>query len=244
VQRAQTRVSELPAGSLTNKTVNKDGYLKVVQGMVFGENPRNGYFKATTFYHPDMKFMLNFPSGWKSANMPEAVVSQSPDNAAQLQMVLGKGTPAQAVQQFTSQQGITARQSQNTTINGLPAAVATFDAQTESGVLKGQVGAVQHQGQTMIVYGIMTSAAATARSSEIDAAIRSFRVLTDPAALNVQPATVQLITLTEAMTGQTFAQRFPSSVPAETVYIINEMDATTNLPRGAVVKRVVGGALP
>ncbi len=244
VERAEARVAAQPAGALANKTINRDGYLRVVQGMVFGENPRNGFFKGTMFYHPDMKFVLSFPNGWRSANMPEAVVSQSPDNVAQLQLVLAQGTPAQALQQFTGQQGIVVRQSGSTSINGLPAAMATFEAQTESGVLVGQVGAVQHQGQTMLLYGIMTSAAANARGGEVDAAIRSFRPLTDPAALNVQPAKVELVTLPDAMTGATFAQRFPSSVPAETVYIINAIDAASTLSKGAVMKRVVGGVIP
>jgi hypothetical protein len=57
----------------------------------------------------------------------------------------------------------------------------------------------------------------------------------------VQPATVQLITLPEAMTGQTFLQRYPSSVDATQVYIINGIEATTMVPRGSVLKRVVGG---
>ncbi len=245
VQRAQQRVAALPSTtSLNNTKINRAGYLQLLQGMVFGENPRLGYFKGTTFYHPDLKFVLSFPNAWKSANMPDAVVSQSPDNVAQLQLVPAQGTPAQVVQQFTAQQGITVRQSGSITINGLPAAIATFDATTESGTLKGEVGAVQHAGQTFLLIGLMTSAAAGARGGEVDAAIRSFRPLTDQASLNVQPATLQLVTLSEAMSGATFVQRYPSSVAADLVYIINEIDAATNLARGTVMKRVVGGVTP
>ena len=75
----------------------------------------------------------------------------------------------------------------------------------------------------------------------IESTLRSFRALTDPAALGVQPARVQLLTLDQAMSGQQFAQRYPSSVPAEEVYIINGITAGTALPRGMVLKRVVGG---
>ena len=73
------------------------------------------------------------PSGWKSANMPDAVVSQAADNTGQLQLAQAQGTPAQAVQQFVGQQGIAVTQSAQTTINGLPASMAQFNSQTQDG---------------------------------------------------------------------------------------------------------------
>jgi hypothetical protein len=43
------------------------------------------------------------------------------------------------------------------------------------------------------------------------------------------------------MTGLVFTQRFPSSISAEQVYIINGIEATTSVARGRIMKRVVGG---
>ncbi len=244
VKVAEQKVAALPPNSLTNSKVNRDGYLKVIDGMVFGENPRNGYFKGTRFLHPDLRFEFTFPSGWKTMNMAASVAGQSQAADAQLELTPGQGSPAQALQTFTSQQGITLKQSGNTTINGLAAAVATFDATTSSGALRGQAAAIQSGSTTYLLVGLMTSKAPAQRDGEIDAAVRSFKVLTDAASLNVQPATVQLVTLTEAMSGQAFVQRFPSTASANTIYIINEIDASTNLPRGTVMKRVVGGVQP
>ena len=39
----------------------------------------------------------------------------------------------------------------------------------------------------------------------------------------------------------TFAQRYPSTVPAAQIYIINGTEPTTSYPRGAILKRVIGG---
>ena len=238
---AQKKAAELTPAQLTNVKVNRNEFLKLLDGMVFGENPRNGYFKGTRFLHPDLRFEYNVPSGWKSANMPEAVVSQSPENTGQLQLAQAQGTPAQAVQQFIGQQGITVTQNAQTTINGLPAAIAQFDAQTQDGAIKGIIAGVQYQNATYLMVGLTTTAAAAKNLPLMDAAMRSFRALNDPALINVQPALVQLVTLPEAMTGLTFTQRYPSSVPAAEVYIINGMDAATNVSRGTVLKRVVGG---
>jgi predicted Zn-dependent protease len=245
VQKAQQRVAELPPGTITSSSkINRDGFLRAIDGMVFGENPRLGYFKGTRFLHPDLKFEFVFPAGWRSVNGADAVQSQSADNAAQLQLAPGTGTPAQAVQKFTSQQGVTLKQNVNISINGLPSAMATFDATSStSGTLTGEVAAVQYGGATYLLLGLVT-AQGVSHLNEIDQAIRSFRPLTDAASLNVQPAIITLVTIPEAMTGQAFVQRYPSSINANTVYIINEIEATTSLPKGMVLKRVVGGVIP
>ena len=241
VANAERRLAQLPAGANAASKVNRESYLRLLNGMIFGENPRQGFFSGRSFLHPDLRFQFDLPSGWKHANLPEAVVSQSPDGGAQLQLLPGKGTPTQTLQQFVGQQGITVRQSGQTSINGLPGAIAEFDAQTEQGVLRGLAGSVQLGNTTYLIMGIMAPQAIGQHGAAIEAAIRSFRPLTDPAALGVQPAKVEIITLPSAMTGATFAQRYASSIPAEQLYIINGIEAGTNLPQGMMMKRVVGG---
>jgi predicted Zn-dependent protease len=241
VQTAQKKIAELPPGALANTRVNRNEFLRLLDGMMFGENPRLGYFRGARFLHPDLRFEITMPAGWKSANLPEAVVSQSPQEDAQFQLMLGQGSPAQVLQQFLGQQGITVTQSGQTTINGLPAVSATFDGQTEGGVIRGIATALQYQNQTYLMVGLATDAGMRRQASAIEGTIRSFRALNDPALINVQGALIQLVTLPDAMTGQAFTQRYPSSVPAEEIYIINGITAGTNLPRGMLVKRVVGG---
>jgi predicted Zn-dependent protease len=237
-QRAQQRASQVPAATLSGLKVNRDGYLRLLNGMVFGENPRQGYFEGTRFLHPDLRFQFDFPSGWKFANQPEAVVGVSADNGAQLQLLPATGTPAQALQTFLGQQGITTRQSSNTTVNGLTAAAATFDATTQQGALQGRALAVNHNQQTYLLLGLMVADAPAARASEVDATLRSFRALTDANALNKQPAKVELVTLDQAMTGAQFVQRFPSTVSADDVYIANGIEAGTSLAKGTILKRI------
>ncbi len=241
VQAAQQRVAQLASGALAQTKVNRESYLRLLNGMVFGENPRLGYFRGTRFLHPDLRFELTFPTGWKTANMPDAVVGGSPDNGAQLQLVPGQGTPSQTLQKFLGQQGIQVGQTGNTTINGLPAVIASFQAQTEGGALVGLAASLSHQNTTYLLLGIMASQVASQRSPEIENAIRSFKPLNDPNLINVQPARVELVTLPQAMNGTQFLQRFPSSIPEQQVLIINGIEAATTLPRGFMMKRVVGG---
>lgn len=241
IQRAEQRLAQTPASAFAGARVARAEYLQVLNGMVFGENPRNGFFSGTRFLHPDLRFQLDFPSGWKTANQPDAVIAVSPDNGAQIQLVPGQGTPTQALQGLLQRQGVTVRQSGPITVNGLPAVMAAFDAQLQQGSLNGLAVALTYGNTTYVMLGLTVPQVAAQHGPAIESTLRSFRPLTDQAALGVQPARVQLVTLDQAMTGQQFAQRYPSSVTAEQVYIINGIEAGTALPRGMVLKRVVGG---
>jgi predicted Zn-dependent protease len=69
----------------------------------------------------------------------------------------------------------------------------------------------------------------------------SFRKLTDPKALNVQPARVKVETVPRAMTLADYYKQFPSSIPIEQVAIINGLQTDSQLEAGQKIKRVVGG---
>ena len=241
VQRAQQRIAATPPAAYANARVNRPEYLRLLDGMVFGENPRLGYFEGPRFLHPDLRFQLDFPTGWRVANQPDAVVAVSGDNGAQLQLVPGQGTPRQALQGLLQRQGVTVRQSGQMTINGLPAMTAVFDVQGQDGSLNGLAAALSYGTVTYVLLGLTVPQVSAQHGPSIEATIRSFRPLTDAAALNVQPARIQLVTLAQDMTGQQFVQRHASTVPAEQVYLINGIEAATPLPRGMVLKRVVGG---
>ena len=50
--RAQRLQAAIAAGNLTGNKVERRAYLDQLDGMVFGENPREGFFVQDTFYHP------------------------------------------------------------------------------------------------------------------------------------------------------------------------------------------------
>jgi predicted Zn-dependent protease len=238
VQRAEQRLAQITPAQLANTTVNREPFLRLLNGMMYGENPRNGFFRETRFLHPDLKFEITFPAGWKTANQPDAVIAVSADNGAQMQLATAQGTPAQVLQSFVTQQGITVRQSGSLSINGIPAVQATFDAQSQQGALTGLATALSYNGTTYLLLGLAVPQVAPQQGPAMDAAMRSFRPLTDASALAVQPKRVSLVTLDQAMTGTQFVQRYPSAIPAEEVLLINGIEGTTALPRGMVLKRV------
>src|SRR4051812_16142185 len=60
------------------KKVNRDQFLEHVQGLVVGDNPKDGIVRGNEFLHPLLRIALKFPDGWELTNSSEAVLAQEP----------------------------------------------------------------------------------------------------------------------------------------------------------------------
>jgi predicted Zn-dependent protease len=211
---------------------------------VYGKDPRDGFFREGRFYHPRLRFQLTFPSGWQTENLTQAVVAVAPENRAVLQLTLAQGGPDSAYQQFFSQQGVARGRSVQDRINGNPAVMSEFQAQTEQGVVQGLVGFISHDNRTYQVIGYTPASIYGNYGAGMEATIRSFAPVSDPSILNVQPLRMDIVQTPGAITVDEFARRFDSAVPASTLALINQVPGPdSRLPAGLLVKRVVGTAV-
>jgi predicted Zn-dependent protease len=240
----QAHIQELIAKTqAAGDTVNRDAYLRRLDGMVFGENPREGFFRGTAFYHPDLRFQLAFPNGFKTQNTKTAVAGVSERQDAVVTLTLASGTSAEeAARRFLSQQGVAAGRGGRDTIDGLPAYVASFEATTDQGALRGQVGFVAYDGKVYRILAYTPAERFGSYQGAFDRAIRSFARLTDPRYLDVQPKRIDVVTLERQMALDEFARSYPSTVETGTIALINGVG--TNESIGGLAKRVVGGRLP
>jgi len=241
IQATEARLARVTV-PLDGKRVGREEFLQRIEGMIYGDNPRQGYFQGSAFLHPDLAFQLDFPSGWKTANQPASVLGMSQQQDAQVQLALaGQDSPAQALQKFLAQQGIQAGRSSQTTINGNPAAQAGFAAQTQDGnQLQGLVTFLSYGGTTYQLLGISTAAAYPNYDRTFRQFASSFRRLTDPAALNVKPNRITVAKAPRAMTLDQFNRQFPSVIPIDELALINGLkDGSAPLDAGQSVKRVV-----
>jgi predicted Zn-dependent protease len=86
----EVRTTELARVARAGKTgllVRRDDHLRRLDGMVFDNDPRGGYFEGDEFYHPGLAFVMTFPSGWKRENTRSAVTA-SPGEQAVMQLTL------------------------------------------------------------------------------------------------------------------------------------------------------------
>lgn len=244
VQRINGEIAALNR-DFSQATVGEERYLQAIDGVVFGDNPREGYFAGNTFVHPELGFQLQFPQGWKTSNQKQAVGAQSPNQDAVVVLALAQqSSPQAAAQAFFSQQGIQQGQALSGGFGGLPAVARVFGAQQQSGEVRGVAAFVEHGGRVFQLLGYTTSGRWGSYDDLLASSVSSFGRVTDRRALDVQPRRLDVVELPSAMTLREFAQRFPSTVDLETLAIINQAQGDTRFPAGTEVKRVVGGQLP
>ncbi len=231
-------------------TVDRDGYLRRIDGLVFAENPRDGFFRGAEFLHPDLEFRLSFPEGWKTVNQRSAVIGISPREDAVMQLTLsGAATPAAGARAFFSETGLSGGASRGT-INGLEAVSGAFRANADGGAggaggaLRGYVAFVAYAGSVFRLLAYANEARWPSYDAVATSAIRSFDRLTDPTALDVQPYRLSLVSLERDMTLEQFLRRYPAPVPAAMLALINQLAPGGRFVAGSLAKRIVGRRLP
>jgi len=236
VGRNEERIAAFkPAGAVKTERAE---FVQQLDGMVFGENPRDGFFDGNTFNHPDLKFRFVFPQGWKLQNQATAVVGVSPQQDAIIQLGFAQGSPQDALRQFLGQQGIAAGRTSSNPINGLPAATGEFQAQTQQGTVAGLATYVQYGGRTFQLLAYTPNQKYQGYSNAFFASLQSFNRLTDQSALNVQPKRLNLVRLDRDMTIDAFHRANPSSIPFEYLVVINGVEPGALLKAGSYVKQV------
>ncbi|HEY6571917.1 MAG TPA: M48 family metalloprotease, partial [Candidatus Eisenbacteria bacterium] len=235
-QLAQAAAGGAPRGLVVGDAV----YRKRIEGLVVGDDPRQGYFEGNRFYHPEMGFQLIFPDGWKTENQPSAVVAQGSSGAMQLRLGTIKDTnvnPSQFVDSLKAHGAIVAATGRAEAFRDYPAWVGTVTAAAEGGQQNYAAGYVKIRGgQFLEVYG---KASDQVSLDMVYASIRSIAALRDPAKLNVK---ANLLTIRPAKTSAAFSTvwtQYPNqAIGLEEAAILNGARSTTPYSQGAPVKTV------
>ncbi|MFU8896147.1 MAG: M48 family metalloprotease [Gammaproteobacteria bacterium] len=239
IARINKRLVTLPAATAARR-VGEDDYLAQIDGLVYGDNPRDGYFEANRFLHPELAFRIDFPQGWRTQNLTQAVVAGSPGEDALIQLMLVPGSLQEATDAFFAQQGLTAGQVRSQKVNGLPAMSGSFEAQTEQAKLGGVVTFVALGGRTYRILAYTPAAKRAAYEQVFRATMNSFARLTNAAALARQPQRLAIVRVRRAMTVSEFNQAHPSAIPLEELALINQLAGPQAvMPANFKAKRVV-----
>jgi len=243
LERRDRIIARIDAGEVSGTRIEREAFLRRLEGMTFGEDPRQGYFEENVFLHPELAFRLDFPVGWRTLNGRDAVQGVSAEEDALLVLTQDDAsTPGAARDAFLGGEGMRGTNLSNEAVNGLPAARADFLATTEQGTLAGAVVFIAHDGDVYRIFGYAPEARWSARSSAVRGALGSFRRVTDPDVLNRQADEIELVRTTAAMSVEEFHRRYPSEVPIETIATINRLELGETIPSGTLVKRVVSGS--
>lgn len=225
---------------LSSAVVARPTYLRHVDDMIFGANPREGYTEEGVFHHPDLAFRMEVPSGWSVINGKQEVQFVSPNQDGAVILSLSEGAPRDALATFAQQDGLTVGTPEARTVNGFDAVAAPFEATTDQGTLRGEALFLRYDGNTYRLLGVASSTAWSSLASAARSTMNSFRRETDSSVLSVRPDRVDLVDLRSSLSVGSFMDRYPSAVRPEIIALINQVPVDGSFSPG-LTKRVVGG---
>jgi predicted Zn-dependent protease len=236
----ESRIRRL-SPELQQGIVAREAYLRRLEGLVFGDDPRQGYTVGQIYYHPELAFKIDFPDEWRIINQRQAVGALSPNRDAAVVLTLSdKDSPQDAFDAFFGQQGVQRGPNRGRNIYSFRA----YDAETGEGRAEGLIGYLPHDGRLYQLVGYTGFETWESYAKAMLGSLTSFAKITDRRYLEVTPATIDVVTLPQSMNLSEFVGRYPSTAEIDQLAIINGVTVDEVMDPGRLVKRVVGGELP
>ncbi len=238
--------------NLTKAIINRNTYLQRIEGLVYGEDPRQGFLENNIFYHPQLKFQFPTPSNWNYQNSPQRVQFAPKDGKAILMMTLAPGKSLQeAAITMLQQNGLKALESQQTTVNGLSAIAIVAEPQPQQ-TQQGQQQQQQQQPSVRIlsylieynktIYLLLGATSANDFNqyySVFKNTMEGFKPLTDPAKINKKPERIKNKTVSKSITLQQALKNYNTpDARLNELAILNGMNLTDIVPAGMMIKTI------
>jgi predicted Zn-dependent protease len=248
--RVHEMAKEYQTKSPTNYKVNRESYLRLIDGLMFGEDPKQGFVENNMFYHPELKFQFPVPAGWQHQNSPSQFQMGPKDGKASMILMLAKGNSLQeAAQTMVKELNLRVIQNAERTVNGNPALVIISQQQpqqqqgqqqqqqTAANTLQVGTYLIQYNNAIYAIHGLSSAADFQRAFPTFQSVSEGFRSLTDPDKLNRKPDRVYVRqapragTFREVMT----AMGMPASRIDE-LGVVNSLKADERVESGTLLK--------
>jgi len=218
-------------------------YLAAVDGLLYGDDPEQGFVIGSRFAHPIMRISFEAPPGFSLTNSPQAIRLSGPNGLAgefgggampggDLQ-AYAEALVAHVVGNAPAEQiGATA-----TTVNGLPAIVTQLRIAVRDGSVPLSI-AVYDGGGGQAYHFLIVSPPADTGAAAVAALIRSFRRLSPQEAEALRPRFVRAVKAAPGDTAATLVARVVDPSPRALFELLNGRPADVPVKAGETVKIV------
>src|SRR5262245_14421743 len=241
VKNAQTSARQYSAPGVAGDRGGdraRNAYLANLDGLVYGEDPIEGYVRGRRFLHPKLGFTFTAPEGFTLENTAQVVLGLKDGGNEALRLDAVKVPPQQSLTEYLGSGWIEHVESgsiEQLTLGGLPAATAA--ARGDQWAFRLYV--VRFNGE---VYRFIF--AAKTRTPEIERAFRdsvaTFRRLSATEAQQAKPLRLKIVTVRPGDTVERLASRMALiDRQVERFRVLNGLEPGERLKAGEQVKIVV-----
>jgi predicted Zn-dependent protease len=228
------------AGTAAAGATNRDAFLRNIDGILYGDDPKQGIVEGRKFTHPDLRLAFEAPNGFYLLNGTRAVTIGGQGGRGEFSTGPYSGDLAayvNAVFAALAQQNqiqIQPSQLQRTTVNGLPAAYALARVQGQSGTIDVTVFAYEFARDQAFHFMTLSQAG---NANQFNGMYASVRRISASEAGAVRPRKLAVVTVRSGDTVQSLAGRMAYTEAAvDRFLVLNGLDSNARPVPGQRVK--------
>ena len=234
VRNAQINARQFsgPGGGERDRTV----YLASINGMVYGEDPSEGFVRGRRFLHPRLGFTFTAPDGFTLDNTPQAVLGIKDGGGQALRMDVVRVPAEQPLTVYLNSgwiENIDGTTVEDLTINGFQAATALAGGDQWAFRLF-----VIRFGSDVYRFIFATKQMTPAIDRSFGEAVNSFRRMSTAESASAKPLRIRVVQISEGDTIERLAGRMGTDRKEERFRILNGLGASDRLRAGEQVKIV------
>ncbi|MGQ9638210.1 MAG: M48 family metalloprotease [Thermodesulfobacteriota bacterium] len=173
--------------------VAQESYLKRIDGLVYGEDPRQGYVADQTFYHPILRFQFPVPNQWKVRNKPSQVEILNESGEALLLLTISHATSSrEAARSFISKNRPLVIQSEPIELSGFSSYRILSEIRTQKGALRILSYFIEKDKKVFVFHGISSPGQFQNYLRTFKSTFHGFRDLQDPKRIEVAPHRIRI----------------------------------------------------
>ena len=228
---------------LTDPKINRVAYLQMIDGIVFGNDPRQGYVENNVFYHPGMQFMFPVPVGWKLNNLPSEVQMASNDQRAAMVFMPGsEATPQAEAKKFIADNQAAVSASQDVLVNGFNGHALISRVASQSGTVQILSYFIKKDSHLFVFHGFTSDQAFDTYQGTFEQTMTGFKELRDSSKLRVQPDRIRLKkTSRRTSLREALSQMGTARSDLEKMAQLNGRELTDQIPANTYLKVVEKG---
>ena len=240
---SRVRAALVRAGTTATGITNRDTFLSRIDGILYGDDPKQGVVEGNRFTHPDFRLSFQAPNGFALMNGTRAVTIGGTSGKGEFSSAAYNGNLESYVRSVfaslgnTNQAQIPISQLDRTTVNGIPAAYGT--ARVTSGNSQVDVVVFAYEFASGQAYHFTTLSPA-GQSGAFEPMFRSVRRISASEAAAIKPRRIAVVTARSGDTVRSLANRMAySDYQLERFLVLNGLTANSTLSTGQKVKIVV-----
>ncbi len=239
---SRVRAAMSRAGANATGTLNRDTFLSRIDGLVYGDDPKQGIVDGRNFTHPVLRFAFSAPDGFFMVNGSSAVTISGQSGKAQFSGGKLTGTLDSYIRAVfaaltpSGQAQITPSSIESASVNGIPAAYGVARVQGSSGQMDAVVFAYDFGGGQAYHFVALTQAG---NAGIYNSMFKSLHRISASEAGSVKPRQLDVVTVKSGDTVQSLANRMAfSDAKLERFLVLNGLTSTSTLKAGQLVKIV------